>query len=185
RLHVGPVPVITGTFPLAVRRGEETQVRVTGVNLGPGPELTVAVRPAERAKVGSKIAVPVRRVHHAREDHLLAHSTRWGDLGCRGHAGYDGIVAMALASRGLWDEAADVAATARHNDTKRRDEIVRAAVEARDGDLTTYALRAMNWPGGAADLTVQVSTLLQARHAPRPTTAGAGVGTPAEAPTAP
>lgn len=119
------------------------------------------------------------------DDAFLAHSARWGELGCRGNAGYDGAVSMVLASRGLWDEAEDIAVAARRNDTKRRDEIVRAALEARDGDLVSFANRAVVWPGGAADLTVHVASLLQARHAPRATTAGAGAGTPTEAPTAP
>src|SRR5262249_51732761 len=45
RLHVGPVPVITGVFPLGVTRGRETAVRLTGVNLGRPGGLTVTVSP--------------------------------------------------------------------------------------------------------------------------------------------
>lgn len=61
RLHVGPVPVITGVFPLAVERGRETAVRVSGVNLGRSHEMDVAVHPPADAKVGSKLTVPIPR----------------------------------------------------------------------------------------------------------------------------
>ena len=34
RLHVGPVPVVTGVFPLGATRGAETAIHLSGVNLG-------------------------------------------------------------------------------------------------------------------------------------------------------
>jgi hypothetical protein len=61
RLHVGPVPVVTGVFPLGVTRGKETAVRLTGVNLGRPGGLTVTVKPPADAAVGSKLAVPLPR----------------------------------------------------------------------------------------------------------------------------
>ena len=57
RLHVGPIPVVTGVFPLAVTAGVDTNVRVTGVNLGVDGELTV--RPPADAKVGSTVPLPL------------------------------------------------------------------------------------------------------------------------------
>jgi hypothetical protein len=57
RLHVGPLPVVTGVFPLGVRRGEETAVEVHGVNLGSTHRAMVKV-PADAA-VGSRVAVPL------------------------------------------------------------------------------------------------------------------------------
>ncbi|MGL6095856.1 MAG: hypothetical protein ACRC7O_08695, partial [Fimbriiglobus sp.] len=61
RLHVGPVPVVTGVFPLAVKRGAATPVRVNGVNLGTPGGLTVEVSPPADAMIGSKVAVPIPR----------------------------------------------------------------------------------------------------------------------------
>ncbi|MGL6094924.1 MAG: c-type cytochrome domain-containing protein, partial [Fimbriiglobus sp.] len=61
RLHLGPVPVVTGVFPLAVRRGAATPVRVSGVNLGTPGGLTVEVSPPADAMIGSKVAVPIPR----------------------------------------------------------------------------------------------------------------------------
>jgi WD40 repeat protein len=61
RLHVGPVPVVTGVVPLGVTRGKETAVRLTGVNLGDPDGLTVTVKPPADAAVGSKLAVPLPR----------------------------------------------------------------------------------------------------------------------------
>ncbi len=57
RLHVGPVPVVTGVFPLGVARGTTASVRVAGVNLGPVAAVAVAV-PAD-AVAGSRVAVKV------------------------------------------------------------------------------------------------------------------------------
>ncbi len=61
RLHVGPVPVVTGVFPLGVTRGRETAVRLTGVNLGRPGGLTVTVKPPADAAVGSKLPLPLPR----------------------------------------------------------------------------------------------------------------------------
>jgi hypothetical protein len=62
RLHLGPVPVVTGVFPLGVQRGVETPVRVVGVNLGSAGGLVVPVKPPADAAVGTKIPVPLKRV---------------------------------------------------------------------------------------------------------------------------
>lgn len=116
---------------------------------------------------------------------LVRLAARWADLGCRGIAGYDGMHAMALARRGLWDEAAAIAETAVRNDVKlRRDEVVRAAIDAREGDLASFGARALFWPHGAADLQDRVAGLLLAVRAPN----GAPLGrppAPAEAATEP
>jgi hypothetical protein len=62
RLHVGPVPVVTGVFPLAAQRGRTTSVHVTGVNLGsPGGITTKVTVPADAAP-GNKVAVPLGAV---------------------------------------------------------------------------------------------------------------------------
>lgn len=61
RAHVGPVPVVTGVFPLSVKRGEITLVRVSGVNLSSEPVLDVKVTPPADAAIGSKFTVPVAR----------------------------------------------------------------------------------------------------------------------------
>jgi hypothetical protein len=47
RVHAGPLPYITGVFPLGVRAGEPGQVSVSGVNLGDTHQ--VAVHPPKRA----------------------------------------------------------------------------------------------------------------------------------------
>lgn len=60
RLHVGPVPVVTGVFPLGVARGAATEVRVFGVNLDGTRELTATVKPPADAAPGSRVAVPLQ-----------------------------------------------------------------------------------------------------------------------------
>jgi DNA-binding beta-propeller fold protein YncE len=61
RLHVGPVPVVTGVFPLGVTRGAETSVTVLGVNLGELATRRVTVRPPADAAPGSKFPLPIDR----------------------------------------------------------------------------------------------------------------------------
>jgi hypothetical protein len=56
RLHVGPVPVVTGVFPRGLPRGRTGEVCLEGVNLGSTREVKVSV-PADAA-VGSRVAVP-------------------------------------------------------------------------------------------------------------------------------
>ncbi len=58
RLHVGPVPVITGVFPLAVQRGHTTIVHVAGVNLGSSNVTSKVVVPRD-AQPGSQVPVPL------------------------------------------------------------------------------------------------------------------------------
>lgn len=117
------------------------------------------------------------------DDLLLERARLWADRGCRGQEGYDGGYALVLAQRGRWDEAATVAETAVRNDVKlRRDEIVRAALDARAGDLASFGARALRWPKGAADLRLKVDALLQLRPRPGGGTAPsepAGVASPA------
>lgn len=61
RAHVGPVPIVTGVFPLSVKRGDTTEVRVSGVNLPGGTTMMVKVSPSADAAIGSKLAVPIPR----------------------------------------------------------------------------------------------------------------------------
>jgi len=58
RLHAGPIPVVTGVFPLGVQRGKTAEVRVDGVNLPPAAR-TVKVAVPETAAVGSRVPVPL------------------------------------------------------------------------------------------------------------------------------
>jgi hypothetical protein len=57
RLQVGPVPVVTGIYPLGLRRGTEADIRLEGVNLGDARSVKVKV-PADAA-VGSRLPVAV------------------------------------------------------------------------------------------------------------------------------
>src|SRR5262249_20794428 len=57
RLHVGDLPVVSGVFPLGLRRGTEAEVRLLGVNLG--PSRTAKVKAPAGAAVGTRLPVPV------------------------------------------------------------------------------------------------------------------------------
>jgi hypothetical protein len=57
-------------------------------------------------------------------------------------------------------------AAARNDVPLRRDELVRAALDARDGDLASLGARALSWPGGVVELQDKVALLLLARRAP-------------------
>jgi hypothetical protein len=57
RVRVGPIPVVTGVFPLGVARGTRTEVRLLGVNLG--AQRTVAVTPPASTAPGTLLPVPV------------------------------------------------------------------------------------------------------------------------------
>jgi WD40 repeat protein len=59
RLHVGPVPVVTGVFPLAAQRGRTASVHVSGVNLGTPTGLSAKVTVPTDAVAGSKVPVPL------------------------------------------------------------------------------------------------------------------------------
>jgi hypothetical protein len=59
RLHLGPVPVVTGVFPLAAPRGRTTAVHVSGVNLGSPAGTTAKVTIPADAAPGSKVRVPL------------------------------------------------------------------------------------------------------------------------------
>ena len=61
RLHIGPIPVITGVFPLGVTRGQETAMQVTGVNLGALATAPILVKPAVDAVIGSKLPLNISR----------------------------------------------------------------------------------------------------------------------------
>ena len=58
RLQIGDVPVITGVFPLAVPRGQQTLVHLDGVNLGLLPLQQIMVTVPADAAPGSRVAVP-------------------------------------------------------------------------------------------------------------------------------
>lgn len=62
RLHVGPIPVATSVFPLAVTRGQTATVRVRGVNLGDGDEVEAAVTVPAEAMLGSRVPIRVPSV---------------------------------------------------------------------------------------------------------------------------
>jgi hypothetical protein len=55
RLHAGPIPVVTGVFPLGLQRGTEGEVLLEGVHLGPKRRALVKV-PAD-APLGSRLPV--------------------------------------------------------------------------------------------------------------------------------
>src|SRR5262249_26049868 len=57
RLHIGDVPVVTAIFPLGLRRGTETAIRVEGVHLGEVKSVRVKA-PAEAAP-GTTVPLPV------------------------------------------------------------------------------------------------------------------------------
>jgi hypothetical protein len=57
RLHAGPLPVVTGVYPLGVQRGSSTSVEIRGVNLGPSRTATVTV--PNGAAVGAPVPVSV------------------------------------------------------------------------------------------------------------------------------
>ncbi len=60
RLQVGPVPVVTGIFPLGVSRGKETDIRIVGVNLDGTRELSATVHPPADVAPGTRIPVKLR-----------------------------------------------------------------------------------------------------------------------------
>ena len=107
---------------------------------------------------------------------LLDRGRVWSDVACKGTPGFDGTLALALATRGLWSDAERVALAAARNDVPlRRDELVRAALDARDGDLASLGARALSWPGGVVELQDKVALLLLARRAPATDVTGADV----------
>ena len=65
RLHVGPIPVVTGVFPLGVTRGRTTEVRIDGVNLG-GPARRHGDGPGRRAAAARASRCRCRRSPAAR-----------------------------------------------------------------------------------------------------------------------
>jgi hypothetical protein len=62
RLHVGPVSIVTGVFPLGMQRGTEAEIRLEGVHLTGHAAHVMA--PAEAA-VGSRLPVPAASPHGA------------------------------------------------------------------------------------------------------------------------
>jgi WD40 repeat protein len=58
RVNLGDVPVITDVFPLGLARGSESDVQVSGVNLG--DVKWVKVKAAENAEPGSRVDVPLK-----------------------------------------------------------------------------------------------------------------------------
>ncbi len=55
RLHAGPIPVVTGVFPLGLQRGTEAEVLLEGVHLG-APRTAPVKVPADAA-IGSRLPV--------------------------------------------------------------------------------------------------------------------------------
>lgn len=62
RLSVGPIPIVTGVFPLGIPRGVETSVRLNGVNLGGPSGLTVKMMAPATAEYGSRLPVPIPKI---------------------------------------------------------------------------------------------------------------------------
>jgi len=62
RLHIGPIPVITGVFPLSVPRGKTTTVQVKGVHLGQPQGWQIPVTVPADAPVGSTWEVPLPKI---------------------------------------------------------------------------------------------------------------------------
>ncbi len=56
RLHIGPIPIITGVFPLGLPRGCTSQVQLEGVHRGPSRSVQVTV--SADASPGSRLPVP-------------------------------------------------------------------------------------------------------------------------------
>jgi hypothetical protein len=158
-------------FTAAVRRAPDSYAwNLLAVELGRQDRDAEAIRAFDQATVARPfnkrtcthlIGVADRVLT---DDDLRTFTATWAERGCGGHEGYDGRRALALAGRGLWSEAEAVAEAAVHNDDRRRDEIVRAAVDARDGDLDSLGARSLVWPGGASALLDQVTLLTNARH---------------------
>lgn len=59
RLHIGPIPVITGVFPLSVPRGKTSTVQVRGVYLGQPEGWRIPVTIPADAPVGSSWEIPL------------------------------------------------------------------------------------------------------------------------------
>jgi WD40 repeat protein len=59
RLHIGPIPVITGVFPLSAPRGKTTTVQVKGVHLGQPQGWHIPVTIPAEAPVGSTWEIPL------------------------------------------------------------------------------------------------------------------------------
>ncbi len=95
---------------------------------------------------------------------FLERAARWTARGCAYSLTFDGELAMAQASRGAWDAAAATVALMRRSDDKRRDQVVRAALAMRAGDLDTLSTLAFAWPSGPSNLLDQVSYLTQNRE---------------------
>lgn len=60
RAHVGPLPIVTGIFPLGAPRGAVTEVQLRGVNLGTNK--TVRVQAPATAAPGSRVAISLAAV---------------------------------------------------------------------------------------------------------------------------
>jgi hypothetical protein len=63
RLHIGDIPIVTSIFPLGVTRGSETEVAVSGVNLGDVRSVKLNV-PADAA-VGSRLPLNIKTMQGA------------------------------------------------------------------------------------------------------------------------
>ncbi len=59
RLNIGPLPIITSVYPLAVSRGSTTKVLLNGVNLGNAKARMVAITVPADAQPGSKVPLPL------------------------------------------------------------------------------------------------------------------------------
>lgn len=57
RLQVGPIPIVTNVFPLAVPRGKDVTIHLEGVNLGRSEDRNAWVKVPANAAVGSRVPV--------------------------------------------------------------------------------------------------------------------------------
>lgn len=61
RLSIGPIPIVTGVFPLGLTRGETSKVQLVGVNLGKNDQVQVSV-PGDAAP-GSRISLKLPQIN--------------------------------------------------------------------------------------------------------------------------
>lgn len=61
RMHIGPIPVMTGFFPLGVVRGKETPVTISGVNLQAFERAAFNLSPNGDVAPGTKQPISIKR----------------------------------------------------------------------------------------------------------------------------
>ena len=173
RLHAGPLPVVTGVFPLGVQRGVRSAVEVFGVNLPRGGAAEVTVPPD--AAVGSRVPVPgteatvtVGEFPTARHeppftaDGLLAKPGAADEVRFRAKAGQPLVVEVEAARLGSpldsLVEILDAAGKPVPRAVLRG--VAKAGTTLRDHDAKLPGIRLDAWPGFAVDDYVLAGTEL-------------------------